>query len=262
MKILLRCDYASIALRVHGDVATYPPPPPFHWTTIPLRSWRSRIFSKIIPNRRGSVDSHTILELDAVSTLPLRFYYASTTLLLRSHYDNEDLVTLSLRWWWCSWDLTTCTTLAIELRFRCAFVSFLYGIWNSDTLLQRPGRFYCALAVSATIRVILTKISNRSGIAIQWNGGGGGVKFWAGYTSRREVAIMKTPIRFYYMYDLGASTALLPFLLKFRIVAESPSSGMGVLLWACVQQMYNFACAPMENSDQPANQNLQWVLYW
>ena len=32
----------------------------------------------------------------------------------------------------------------------------------------------CALAVSATIRVILTKISNRSGIAVQWNGGGGG----------------------------------------------------------------------------------------
>ena len=30
-----------------------PPPPPFHWTAIPLRSWRSRIFSKIIPNRRG-----------------------------------------------------------------------------------------------------------------------------------------------------------------------------------------------------------------
>ena len=32
-------------------------------------------------------------------------------------------------------------------------------------------RFYCALAVSATIRVILTKISNLSGIAVQWNGG-------------------------------------------------------------------------------------------
>ena len=32
-------------------------------------------------------------------------------------------------------------------------------------------RFYCALAVSATIRVILTKISNRSGMAIQWIGG-------------------------------------------------------------------------------------------
>ena len=41
--------------------------------------------------------------------------------------------------------------------------------------------------------------------------------------------------RFYY-----ASTALLPFLLrfvsfwpKFRIVAESPSSGMGVFRWTC-----------------------------
>ena len=60
----------------------------------------------------------------------------------------------------------------MELRFRYAFVSFLYRILNSDTLLLRPVRFYCALAVSATIRVILTKISNRSGIAVQWNGGG------------------------------------------------------------------------------------------
>ena len=161
--------------------------PPFHWTAIPLRSWRSRIFSKIIPNRRGSVDSHTILDL----TLPVRFYYASATLLLRSHYDNEDLTTLSLRWWRCNCDLAT--TLAMELRFRCTFVSFLhvYRIWNSDTLLLRPGRFYCALAVS------------------------------------------EIPIRFY--YDLGASTALLPFLLrfvsfwpKFRSVAESPPSRMGV----------------------------------
>ena len=48
---------------------------------------------------------------------------------------------------------------------------------------------------------------------------------------------MKIPIRFF--YDLGASTTLLlrswrfyydscRFLPKFRIVAESPSSGMGV----------------------------------
>ena len=56
----------------------YPPPPPFHWTVIPLRSWRSRIFSIIIPNRCGSVDSHTIRGL----TLPVRFYYASAALLL------------------------------------------------------------------------------------------------------------------------------------------------------------------------------------
>ena len=34
-------------------------------------------------------------------------------------------------------------------------------------------RFYCALAVSAMIRVILTKILNRGAIAVQWNGGGG-----------------------------------------------------------------------------------------
>ena len=45
---------------------------------------------------------------------------------------------------------------------------------------------------------------------------------------------MKIHIRFY--YDIGSSNALLPFLLqfvsfsaKFRIVAESPSSGIGVL---------------------------------
>ena len=38
-------------------------------------------------------------------------------------------------------------------------------------LLLRPERFYCALAVSATIRIILTKIWNRSGIAVQWNVG-------------------------------------------------------------------------------------------
>ena len=55
-------------------------------------------------------------------TLPLRIYYASVTLLLRSYYDNEDLATLSLRWWRCSCDLAT--TLAMELCFRCSFVSF------------------------------------------------------------------------------------------------------------------------------------------
>ena len=59
-------------------------------------------------------------------------------------------------------------------------------------------------------------------------------KFWSGQNSRLEVAIMKILIRFY--YDLGASTTILPFVLrfasflpKFRNVAESPSSGMGGL---------------------------------
>ena len=32
-------------------------------------------------------------------------------------------------------------------------------------------RFYCSLSVSATILVILAKISNRSGMAVQWNRG-------------------------------------------------------------------------------------------
>ena len=56
--------------------------PPFHWTANLLRSWRSSIFSKIIPNRCGSVDSHMIWGLDASSTLPIRFYYAATTIPL------------------------------------------------------------------------------------------------------------------------------------------------------------------------------------
>ena len=109
-----------------------------HWAAFPLRSWRSRSFSKIIPNRSRSVDSHTIWGLHASSTLPLRFYYASVTLLprcsrfgcvviallIRSRYDNEDPATLSLRLWRSSYALAT--TSATELRFRCAFVSFLY----------------------------------------------------------------------------------------------------------------------------------------
>ena len=71
--------------------------PPFHWSAIPLRSWRSRIFSKIIPNGCRSQNCHTILGLTVSSKLPLRFYCASITLLLRSHYDIEDLAMLSLR---------------------------------------------------------------------------------------------------------------------------------------------------------------------
>ena len=46
-------------------------------------------------------------------------------------------------------------------------ICFYYDLGASTALLY----IYCALAVSATIRVILTKISNRSGIAVQWNKG-------------------------------------------------------------------------------------------
>ena len=48
-----------------------------------------------------------------------------------------------------------------NLRFR-------YASTTTKALLLRSCRF------TATICVILTKISNRSGIAVQWNGGGGG----------------------------------------------------------------------------------------
>ena len=98
-----------------NDVITSAPDltiiPTFHWTTFPLRSWRSRSFSKIIPNRSRSVDSHTIWGLHVSSTFPLRFCYAAVTLLprcsrfgcvvvallLRSRYDNEDPATLRVR---------------------------------------------------------------------------------------------------------------------------------------------------------------------
>ena len=48
------------------------------------------------------------------------------------------------------------------MRFFCCQV---YDQGASTALLPR---FYYVLAVSTTIRVILTKISNRSGIAVQW----------------------------------------------------------------------------------------------
>ena len=59
-------------------------------------------------------------------------------------------------------------TLLRPWRWSYAFVALLYPFYIESEI---PIRFYYALAVSATIRVILTKISNRSGIAVQWNGG-------------------------------------------------------------------------------------------
>ena len=43
------------------------------------------------------------------------------------------------------------------------------GFYNIVDVRHR--RFYCSLAVSATFRVVLTKISYLCGIAVQWNGG-------------------------------------------------------------------------------------------
>ena len=37
--------------------------------------------------------------------------------------------------------------------------------------MKFPIHFYCALGVSAAFRVVLIKISKRSGNAVQWNGG-------------------------------------------------------------------------------------------
>ena len=148
-------------------------PPPFHWMAFPLRSWRSRIFSKIIPNRCGSIDCHMIWGLDASSTLPVRFYYASVTLLLGSHYDNEDLATLSLCWWRCSCDLAR--TLAMELHFRCIFVSFLYRIWNYDTLLLPPWRFYCASTVLLPFLLRFVSFWPKFRIIAEWPSSGMGV---------------------------------------------------------------------------------------
>ena len=106
-------------------------------------------------------------------TLPVRFHYASTTLPLRSCYDSTTTMKISLRLVYADGDVAA--TLLRPCRLSYAFVALLYPFYieseNSDTLLLPPWRFYCALAVSVTIRVILTNILNRSGIAVQWNGG-------------------------------------------------------------------------------------------
>ena len=138
---------------------------------IPLHSWRSRVFSKIIPNHRGSVDSHTGF---GDLTLPVCFHYASTTLPLRCCYDPTTTMKIWLRLVYAVGNVVA--TLLRSWRWSYAFFALLYPFYIESEILVR------------------------------------------------------------FEYDLGASTALLPFLLrfvsfwrKFRIVAESPSSGMGVL---------------------------------
>ena len=64
----------------------------------------------------------------------------------------------------------------LPLRFKSTAMSlrkFLAGQngHREVAIIKILVRFYCALVVSATIRVILTKILNRSGIPVHWNGG-------------------------------------------------------------------------------------------
>ena len=157
----MRC-WKSVILS--ADSIRYPPPP------IPLDGDSTTLIAVTIFSKKYSKSPRKRRQPHDLETW--RSQYASTTLLLRPHHYNEDLTTLSLRWTRCSCDLAT--TLAMELRFRCAFVTFLKRIWYSDTLLLRPVRFYCALAVSATMydSCHFDQISNRSGIAAQWNWGG------------------------------------------------------------------------------------------
>ena len=89
---------------------------------------------------------------------------------LRLVYADGDVAATLLRPWRWSYAL-----VALLYHFYIEseiLIRFDYDLGASTALLLL--RFYCALVVSATIRVILTKISNRSGIAVQWNGGGGG----------------------------------------------------------------------------------------
>ena len=109
----------------------------FHWTAIPLRSWRSWIFSKIITNRRGSVDSHTIWGV----TLPVRFHYAAATLLLRSHCDNKDLSLVYA-------DGDVAATLLRPWRWSYAFVALLYPFYIESEI---PIRFYYDLGASTAL---------------------------------------------------------------------------------------------------------------
>ena len=109
-----------------------------------------------------------------------RFRYASTTLPLRYCYDSTTTMKIWLRLVYANGD--EAATLLRPWRWSYAFVALLYPYYieseipmhfyydlGASTMLLL--RCYCAFAVFATIRVILTKISNRSGIAVQWNGG-------------------------------------------------------------------------------------------
>ena len=133
---------------VDYSLLTPPPPPPpphppsFHWTAIPLRSWRSWIFSKINTNRRGSVDCHTIWGV----TLPVRFHYASTTLPLRSCYDRTTTMKIWLRLVYADGDVAA--TLLRPWRWSYAFVALLYPFYIESEI---PICFYYDLGASTVL---------------------------------------------------------------------------------------------------------------
>ena len=85
---------------------------------------------------------------------------------LRLVYADGDIAATLLRPW--RWSYVSVVLLYSFYILSEIPIRFYYNLGASTALLLR---FYCALAVSVTIRVILTKISNRSGIAVQWNGG-------------------------------------------------------------------------------------------
>ena len=112
--------YSKVPFTVPFKLFLTPPPPPFHWTAIPLRSWRSRIFSKTIPYRCGSVDSHMIWDL----RLPVHFHYASTTLPLRCCYIPITTMKIRLRLVYANSDAAA--TLLRPRRWSYAFIALLY----------------------------------------------------------------------------------------------------------------------------------------
>ena len=80
--------------------------------------------------------------------------------------DGDEAATLLRPWCWSYAFVALLHSLNIESEIP---IRFYYDL-GASTALQL--RFNCAPAVSVTFRDILTKISNRSGIAVQWNGGG------------------------------------------------------------------------------------------
>ena len=115
--------------------------------------------------------------------LPVRFHYASTTLPLRCCYDPTTTMKIWLRLVYADGDVVA--TLLLPLRWSYAFVALLYHFYiesefpirfdyDQDASTALLLRFYSALAVSATIRVILNKFRIVAESPSSGMGGGGG----------------------------------------------------------------------------------------